>query len=320
MRHTIPIAAIASLAVPAAASAADCQPTFLNGDPSVIIDGVEIEPGGRAVDDFQIRVQNAVRPGGSPSSAMDDGFNGAMSAPMGDPPCEATIRISRVGATPDPDFPAYTLRAPGNRQIEVLPDPSSGGTADSDVRIANAPPGPQGRVVPFQIGVSTEWGLKAGTFIEQLELSLIDENGLVADTTTLTITIIIPSAVSLRLVGAVVGGGGNGPAQIDLGNLSSTRETRSERFGALILSTAPYFVRFSSANQGNLVHEQGREKVPYRLSFDGALVDLVGTDEFPYLDRTPKGGDRRPMSIVVPPVVALAGRYSDRITITVTAM
>ena len=34
----------------------------------------------------------------------------------------------------------------------------------------------------------------------------------------------------------------------------------------------------------------------------------------------PQSGDRRPMSIVVPPVLALAGRYSDRVTVTVTAM
>jgi hypothetical protein len=314
MRYSILIASI-SLAIPATANAADCQPAFVNGDQSLTIDGVDIEPGGRATEDFQVRIQNAAGPHGGPPDDPP-----GRSDRMGAGPCEATIRIARVGASPDSGFPPYSLSAPGNQQIEILPDPASGGTADSDVIIANAPPGPQGRAVPFQIGVPTEWGLRAGTYIEQLQLSLIDRNGNVVDRTTLTIIIVIPSAVSLRFVGAVVGGGGNGPARVDLGNLSSSRETRSNRFGARIFSTAPYVVRLSSVNQGNLLHEHGREQVPYRLFFDGALVDLAGANEFPYLDRTPKSGDRRPMSIVVPPVVALAGRYSDRITVTVTAM
>jgi hypothetical protein len=314
MRYSTLIAPIALWAVPATAGAMDCQPAFLNGDQSVIINGVEIEPGGRAVQDFQIRVQNAAGSGGGSSDGP------GMSGMMGGGPCEATIRVARVGPAPDPDVPPYWLRAPGNRQIEILPDPSSGGTTDSDVVIANAPPGPQGRAVPFRVGVATEWGLRAGTYVEQLELALIDGSGNIVDRSTLTITIVIPPAVSLRLVGAVVGGGNSGPAQVNLGTLSSSRETQSDRFGALIFSTAPYLVRLNSVNQGNLVHEQGSARIPYRLFFDGALVDLAGTSEFPYFDRAPKSGDRRPMSIVVPPVVARAGRYSDRVSVTVTAM
>lgn len=315
MRYSILIAPFCLLAIPATANATDCQPAFLNGDQSVVINGVDIEPGGRAAQDFEIRIRNAAGPAGG---APDD--SPFTSGRIDSQPCGATIRISRLGVAPVPDAPPYSLYAPGNRQIEILPDVASGGTSDSDVVIANAPPGPQGRNVPFQIGVSTEWGLRAGTYIDQLELSLIDENGNIADRSTLTITIVIPPAVSLRLVGAVVGGEGRGPAQVDLGNLSSSTETRSERFGALIFSTSPYLVGFSSVNLGKLLHEQGREQVPYRLFFDGALVDLAGANQFAYLNHTPQGGDMRSMSIVVPPVLALAGRYSDRITMTVTAM
>ena len=140
------------------------------------------------------------------------------------------------------------------------------------------------------------------------------------DRATLTLTIVIPSAVSLRLVGAVVGGEGSGPAQVDLGNLSTSTETHADRFGARILSTAPYVVSLSSVNRGYLLHEHGREQVPYRLYFDGNLVDLAGSNEFPYFSHTPKAGDQHPISVVVPPVVAIAGRYSDRVTVTVTAI
>src|SRR3546814_9074355 len=95
--------------------------------------------------------------------------------------------------------------------------------------------------------------------------------------------------------------------------LSSSEETRSDRFEALILSTAPYAVRFDSANRGHLLHEQQRETVPYRLYFDGALVDLAGDNEFYYPTSTPKGGDSWRMSIVVPSAVAIADPASTRL-------
>ncbi len=318
MRYSTLIAPLALLAVPATAEAADCQPAFVNRDQSLTINGVEIEPGGRAVENFQIRIHNSAASGGAPANAAA----GAPAAPglTGELPCQATIRIARLMPSAGTDFPPYLLRASGNRRVEVLADSAAGGTVDSDVIVADAPSGQQGRAIPFQIGVPTEWGLRAGTYVERLQLLLVDRNGNVADRSTLTVNVVIPPAVSLRLIGAVIGGETRGPAQIDLGNLSNTRETRSQRFGALILSTAPYVVRFTSANRGNLLHEQGSELIPYRLYFDGALVDLAGSPEFPYLQATPRGGDRRAMNIVVPPVVALAGRYSDRITVTVSAL
>ena len=315
MRYSTLLAPLALLAVPATAEAADCQPAFVDRDQSLTINGVEIEAGGRAVENFQIRIHNTAASGGAPANA-------AAAAPgaTGDLPCQATIRMARLMPSAQPDFPPYLLRASGSRRVEVLANAAAGGTVDSDIVVAAAPSGQQGRAIPFQIGVPTEWGLRAGTYVERLQLLLVDRNGNIADRSTLTINVVIPPAVSLRLIGAVIGGESRGPAQIDLGNLSNSRETRSPRFGALILSTAPYVVRFSSANRGNLLHEQGRALIPYRLYFDGAPVDLAGSTEIPYLDPTPRGGDRRAMSIVVPPVVALAGRYSDRITVTVSAL
>lgn len=304
MRYLTLIAPFALLALPSVAAGADCTPVFLNGDVAVTIDGVEIEPNGRARDTFQVRVQN------SSDSASNPGGAGSL-------PCGATIRVARIG-NPNPDFPPYVLSAQGNRQIEILPDPAASGTADSDINIANAPPGTRGAAVPFRLVVGTEWGLRAGTYVEQLQLSLYDETGNLVDQKTSTITIIIPSAISVRIVGAVVGDGEIGPAMVDLGNLSSTIETRSQPFAARILSTSPYAMSFSSINLGNLLHEQASEEVPYKLFFEGNRVDLAGANEFPYPYPTPQAGDTRPLSIVVSPVVTLAGRYSDRITVLVT--
>lgn len=315
MRYSTIIASIFLMASSAAAHATECQPVFANGAQTIVINNVAIEPGGRATQNFDVRVKNEA---GAPT-APAGGAPGIVGTP-GSSPCEATIRVARLGSLPGSDYPPFSLSAPGNRQIEILIDPTSPGTTDSDVRVANAPPGPQGRAVPFQIGVATEWGLSAGTYTELLELLLVDRDGNIVDRTPLTVTVVIPATVSLRLVGAITGGGGNQPAQVDLGNLSSTKETRSEPFGARIFSTSPYVVSISSINLGNLLRQQGSEQIPYTMFFDGVMVDLAGGGEFIQPRGTPQEGDYRPMSVVVPPVVVLAGRYSDRITITVTAL
>ncbi|WP_199504847.1 hypothetical protein [Qipengyuania sp. YIM B01966] len=314
MRYSTFFTSMSLLVIPGAALAADCRPAFVGGDQAVTIDGVQIEPGAKATESFQVRVRDASSPAGGPGNSP------GMGGPAAGGPCSATIRVSRLGVPTDPAFPPYDLLAPGNSRIEILPEPTAGGTPDSDVTIANVPPGPQGRAVPLRVRVDTEWGLRSGTYVEQLQLLLVDDEGEIVDRSNLTITIIIPPAVSLRFVGAVIGGGAYGPARIDLGNLSSTHDTRSERFGARIFSTAPYTVRFSSSNQGDLLHEQSNDRIPYRLFFDGALVDLKGSPEVSYPERTPATGDRRPMRIVVPAIVAPAGRYSDRITVSVSAL
>ena len=222
MRYTTIIIALLAACIPALANAQDCDPVFLSSDQAVIIDGVNIEPGAIATRNLQVRVQN--------------------SAGLGSGNCPATIRFARISPPPGPDFPPYTLRGPGNQLIEILPDRTAAGTASSDISIANAPPGPQGRAVPIQVALPTEWGLRAGTYTDQLEVLLIADTGNI-EATKLTVTIVIPATVSLRLVGAILGGGPGGPAQVDLGALSSSRSTQADNFGARIFSTAQYSVR-----------------------------------------------------------------------------
>src|SRR5690606_41290257 len=138
MRYPTVIMPFVLAAVPAAASAADCQPAFVNPDQALVIDGVTIEAGGRATEDFQLRVQNAAAGGSGPSGG----------GPMGSATCEASIRFARFSA-PDTDFPEYSLRAPGNREVVVLPDPASACTAARDAVTAHAHDAPPVR--PFAV-------------------------------------------------------------------------------------------------------------------------------------------------------------------------
>lgn len=302
MRMRSIIGAFVSMTLAGAAHAADCQPAFVDRDYSVVVAGVEIEAGGQSVENLQLRVGNA-----------------AANAPgPGATPCEATILVARVGGAPVPGFPPYRLRSPGNQSIDILPDPSIPGSLDGGIVIANAPSGPQGRAVPIRLDIGTEWGLSAGTYVEQLELLLLDETGTIVDRTSLTITIVIPASVSIRLVGAVLGGGTNGPALVDLGELSTTEVTRASPFGARIWSTSPYEVRISSTNRGNLLRELGSETIPYRLTFDAMDVDLGAEWQTFYPNSTGAAGVLRAMTITVQPVTATAGEYADRVTVSVS--
>ena len=307
MRTRLIPGALFSMFLAGTAPAADCQPQFIDRDYSIVVSGVEIEAGGQSVENFRVRVGNF---------STNDPGPGAGAA--GSPPCAATILVARTDGPSGPGFPVYSIRAPGNQSVDILPDPSLPATLDGGVDIANAPPGPQGRAVPFRLNVSTGWGLTAGTYVEQLELLLLDETGTIVDRATLTITIEIPASVSIRLVGAVIGGGANGPALVDLGELSNSEVTRSSPFGARIWSTASYLVEISSINRGNLLKEQGTETIPYDLTFDAMEVDLAAGWEFFYPPPTPASGVLRDMAVTVQPVTASAGEYSDRVTVSVS--
>ena len=300
--------AVPALMLSTTAAARDCNPAFADRSQSVTIRAVEIDARAVAVDTAQLRVvdSGAERDGGAPDE-------------RGGGPCAASLRVSRVDGTAHTGFPDYLLRAPGNPDVEILATNSQGKTARSDIRLANLPSGSQGRAVPLQFVVPTEWGLKAGTHSEQLLVSLYDEDGALRDETIVNLTIAIPPAVSVRIVGAV-GAGSPGGARIDLGDLSPTAERRSQPFAARILSTTPYGVSFRSDNLGALAHVNGRGRILYRLYYNGRLVDLGGANFFPEASHTSAAGDHRRLQVVVPPIAAEAGIYRDRVTILVAAI
>jgi hypothetical protein len=289
-------AIVAALPSPARA----CDPVFRSGDQTVDIDATDIAAGSTVTQNFQVRVGDSSPPGGG---------GGA---------CRVAITVARANVVPDPQFPPYALRAPGNSNIEVLATPSSAGGATNQVPIANPPAGPQGEAVPFKVEIKTQWGLTGGTHIEHLVLSLYDDSGKLTDTIHVDLRIVVPATISLQLIGAI--SGGPGTAQVDLGELSTTAETRSPPFAALILSTSPYTVSISSVSKGKLVQDGGAATIPYRLYFDGQEVDLAGSNLRSYSQPSLPQGDTRPIAIVVGPADQPAGHYSDRVTVTASAI
>jgi hypothetical protein len=290
LRYILLVAALFAGA-PAFAAANDCRPEFVGTAATVTITGLEIGVGRSAEENVQRRVHNA-----------------------GNGTCAATIRVANSGPF-DPDAPTFELRS-GRIQLDVLPLAGSAGTVNSDVEIENVPSNNQGRAVPFQITVPSGWGLKDGAYSEQLELSLLDSTGSSVDTFRLTINIIVPRAVALRIVGA---SGTDAIRRLNLGTLSSVGPTVSDPFGVRIWSTSPYRMTVRSANHGRLLHTNGSDQIEYRLTLDGELMNLTEESEVSVPGHTGSEGRMHPLVARVERVTAPAGDYHDRLTLTVSA-
>lgn len=277
---------------------ADCAPTFAGGDTSVSIVGVSVEPRASASGILQLRVANA--------GTQDDSR------------CQATVRVSRVGSAFSANFPKYVLLAPSNPNVEVLPEGSVGGSPRADIVINDIPSTSAGRVTNLKFHVPTEWGMAAGTFSEQLTFSLYDTQGVLRGRSLVNVAITIPATTQVRFAGLLVEGGQG--SRIDLGELSSRRDTRSAPFAARILSTSPYSVSFTSTYGGNLRHEAGIAMVPYELYFDGKRATVGGGSVYTSPTHTSSAGDIKSLQIVVPATLTDAGSYGDRLTILVSAL
>ena len=186
---------VATCLCAASPATAQCQPEVLDADASLSITGVSIEPGGLVTGTLQFRYGNTEP---SPSAS-----------------CAAIVRVSRIASGLAANFPRYTLLAPGNSNVEILPDGATGGSPRADVVLDHLPSGESGRTVSFQFRVLTEWGLSAGTFTEQLLFSLYDNAGGLRNQSIVTLTVAIPAAVSVRFAGAVVSASDTG--RIELG-------------------------------------------------------------------------------------------------------
>lgn len=227
--------------------------------------------------------------------------------------CSLTVRLSREEF--GPDGLSYSLHS-GSQTLTAAASESVGDVS-SDVRVSVAA-GFTGTPLPLLLHLPMEWGVKAGTHTDRLSLSLMGPSGAVVDRLRVTLNVTVPPAVTLRLVGAI---GDGAAAQVELGPIHALRETRSLPFGIRIWSTSGYRVELSSRNRGRLLHEKGAHGIPYLLTLDGRPVVVSGASiPFSVPRHTNSLGDYHPLGIVVPPVSAVAGTYTDQITVSVTAI
>lgn len=292
MQFSAFLAAAASLFLAAPAYADECRPEFVDTSATVSVSSLEIGSGQFSRQNFSIPVRNA-----------------------GTGDCGATMQLVRLDGISTVDMPPYSLRS-GPTTLNIAPQDATL-SPDNQLIVPFAPNTPQGYAVPFEIFVPSEWGLRAGNFSEQLELTLLDRNGAKVDSLLLTVNIDVPQAVALRLVGAT---GNDEIARIHIGTVSATNGARSDPFGVRVWSTSGYRVQLSSDNRGELVHVQNLDRLPYQLFFDNQQVNLAGGDEFLFPNSTPSTGTVHLMRAEAAPATVRAGDYADRIVVSVTAV
>jgi hypothetical protein len=286
------LGAILGLLTATPAFADECQPEFVGSTATVNVSDVEVGLGEFAQENFTVAVRNA-----------------------GSGDCGAIVRLTRVVGISAQSMPPYSLRS-GATVFEIAPQDATPANSDALI-ISYTPSNPQGVSVPFEISVPSEWGLQAGNYSEQLELSLRDVNDAVLDSLLLTVNINIPQAVALRIVGAA---GSDEIARIHLGTVSATAIARSDPFGVRVWSTSGYRVNFSSENRGDLVHTGNLDRFEYQLFFDNQPVDLAAGEEFNFPSFTPPVGTVHNLRAQAGPATVRAGDYADRLTVSVTAI
>lgn len=293
MNRFLTLIAVAISAFSTTVVAEDCIPRFLESSKTVSVNDIDIGARNVSRTVFSVPVVN-----------------------QGDGNCRAQIRALRVQGSASRTGLEYSIRS-GSSVLDVLPNQSAAATSSSDLFIGGIPSGDSGRDVRFTLSVPSGWGLEAGFHSEQIQLSLVDTAGQVVDTLLLTVNVRIPPSVSMRIVGAR---GAGGAPTINLGVISSSESAASDPFGVRVWSTSPYQVSFESENRGFLRHEGGLDEIPYDLSMGGRSVDLGGIGTFSFPERTSSLGDVHRLRVRAGPAVARAGNYSDRVTVTVSAI
>jgi hypothetical protein len=275
------------------ALAQDCNPRFVENSQTVTVSDVDVGARKVARESFNVRVLNE-----------------------GNGPCSASIRFLRLDGTAVSANLEYALRS-GSSVLQVLPNEAATGTSQSDLFVSGLPGGDSGRSVPFSLTIPSDWGIESGFHSEQLQLSLLDPSGQVVDTLLLTINVNVPPSVSIRVVGAT---GTDSVASINLGNITPRDISVSDPFGIRVWSTSPYLVSFESENSGNLRHDGGLDLIPYEMRMDEQQVNLGGSGDFVFPERTTSLGRVHRLRVQAGPATGRAGGYADRITVTVTAV
>ncbi len=292
MRHIFLGLAFASMLAPAAVFAQDqCPLVFDQKDMTVSVVASSPTTAIPAVENFTVNLRNA-----------------------GEASCQARLLVARL-AGKSGALPAYSLRRQG---VEMFVQASEAASATSFGTAVNVSGGGATVPVAFQIGFPPNWNVEAGAYSERLQFLLVDSSGEILDRMILNVDLRVPSAATLSFVGAVSGSGTG--KTIALGKLSQTEETKSPDFGLRVWSNTSYDVSFDSENRGQLVHSNAVDRIAYRMTMNRTPVNLAGISQFLFPRRTFAIGDFHRLAIVVPPVgQALAGDYSDRITVTITA-
>lgn len=250
-----------------------------------------------------------IRVGGTDNGCMvgigvDNGRNGGrrMSGPGG-----GMLRYEIVGsdARPVPDAPAT---ADNGLIVERIPGKSRQDVAAYAIMMAGQTP-------------------SSGSYSDQLTFNLYEmsngQPGRLLDSHTVSVQATVSGTIQSTLIVAGSRGDlGGRTATLDFGELETGK---SLTFGLEVTGNTPYQVSLESQNRGHFAGQDAGildARVGYTLTMDGRGVGLSGPFDLPVSSPTDSGRRSNEHSFEVrvgDTERALAGRYSDAITITVSA-
>lgn len=237
----------------------------------------------------------------------------------GETPCEGVIRTDLRGE----QFGLTQMRTSDRVAYALIDErggaditPRAGRNARRlDTRSISVAPGERA-LVRFTFAPDTAGRLSAGSYSQDVFLAVEDAAGTAMAQRPITLSLNVISTALMGLKGQFQRS--NGVANIDLGELrSGLRPLRTSLF---VLSTAGYSVSISSANKGQLRLGQTDWYVDYALGLDNRQMDLRTVSTLTQPSRSARADDYD-LSVDIGSVAGKrAGKYSDTLTFTISAL
>ncbi|WP_338243151.1 hypothetical protein [Aurantiacibacter hainanensis] len=209
-------------------------------------------------------------------------------------------------------FPTYSIVGPGG-VIEFSAQTGSGVSAPAPLRMPITLNAGVETTLEYAVAANVTWEMQAGSYDRRIDVALFDAaDGSRLDDAQVELGVTVPLSSRIDFVGNV--------DRIDLGQLEFDRENVSPPFGIRVYSTSTYNMEMDSENAGNLRQEGGDALLPYAMSVSGQEINLAsGSQVIAGLGKSAETGDVYGVLVRVRPEhTTPAGRYSDRLTVTVT--
>jgi hypothetical protein len=177
--------------------------------------------------------------------------------------------------------------------------------------------GQRQRQAGFQISLPPGQRVPAGQYVGRVIVSLFDSRDgrqdLITRQSVDVVTQVAPSVVAS--FGSNAGGGVHSTA-LDFGPLMKGQE-KSLDFS--VAANTPYSIDLVSQNGGKLRHEFSDNGIGYDVRVDGRLVEPAPGEETPLLKGSSSAQHSLDVLIRTDTSYALAGKYTDRLTLVIAA-
>ncbi|MEQ8559138.1 MAG: hypothetical protein RIB03_12545 [Henriciella sp.] len=224
----------------------------------------------------------------------------------------------RIQIEPDAGASAPLLTSPSGSLEYGIQDGGPNVTADSRVEKFGMFSDMQREAShQFEIRVAPGQDVRAGRYTGHIRVSLFkDDNGLDTFQDERIVEVVADVAPTVSASFGTDPLAGSRSADIDFGVLSRN-QSRSLQFS--VAANTGYSLSLSSRERGRLKHEFTDFGIPYDLVLDGREIDLETAEHDQHLTGLQSSQHDLRFDVSSDPQTALAGFYSDQLTIVIAA-